>query len=49
MALGKGWGGFPEWSYPYAIEHNGQLYIIYSVNKEDCEVSIIPLRALAVE
>jgi hypothetical protein len=29
------------------FEHDGRLYAIYSVNKEDIEVSIIPLAELA--
>ncbi len=37
-----------QWSYPYAHEHDGKLYVIYSVGKEDCAVSIIPVSALAV-
>ena len=31
--------------YPNAIEHGGSLWVIYSVNKEDIEISEIPLRA----
>jgi pimeloyl-ACP methyl ester carboxylesterase len=31
--------------YPNAIEHAGSLWVIYSVNKEDIEISEIPLRA----
>ena len=38
----------PQWSYPYAYEHEGHLYVVYSVGKEDCELSIIPLDALKV-
>ena len=37
-----------QWSYPYAHEHAGKLHVIYSVGKEDCALSVIPLRALAV-
>jgi hypothetical protein len=36
----------PQWSYPWAIEHEGKLYVTYSVAKEDCELTIIPLPAL---
>jgi hypothetical protein len=36
----------PQWSYPSAIEHNGNLYIIYTVSKEDAALSIIPLEVL---
>lgn len=37
----------PQWSYPYAHEHDGRLYVVYSIGKEDCGLSIIPLRAIA--
>jgi hypothetical protein len=32
--------------YPHAIEHNGSLWVIYSINKEDIEVAEIPIRGL---
>lgn len=35
-----------EWSYPGAIEHNGNLYIIYTQGKEDCALSIVPIDML---
>ncbi len=35
-----------QWSYPSAIEHDGNLYVIYTVSKEDCALSIIPLEVL---
>ncbi len=38
----------PQWSYPYAIEHQGTLYVTYSISKEDCAMSAIPLAALRV-
>jgi hypothetical protein len=38
-----------QWSYPYAHEHDGKLYIVYSVNKEECGLSIIPISALKPE
>lgn len=38
----------PQWAYPAAVEHEGALYVTYSVSKEDCALSIIPLSALAV-
>jgi hypothetical protein len=38
-----------QWSYPYAHEHDGKLYVVYSISKEDCGLSIIPLRALRCE
>ena len=37
----------PQWSYPYAHEHDGRLYVVYSIGKEDCGLSIIPLHAIA--
>ena len=38
----------PQWSYPYpyAHEHAGHLYVVYSIGKEDCGLSIIPLHAI---
>ncbi|AHF94249.1 hypothetical protein OPIT5_09210 [Opitutaceae bacterium TAV5] len=42
-ALGKP----TEWSYPSAVEHNGNLCISYTQGKEDCALSIIPLRVLS--
>ena len=39
----------PQWSYPWAVEHRGNLYVAYAVGKEDCELSIIPLRALRAD
>ncbi len=38
-----------QWSYPYACEHEGQLYVVYSIGKEDCGLSVIPVKSLAVE
>ncbi len=40
--------GANEWSYPYAYEdvENGKLYVVYSKNKEDCELAIIPVESL---
>ena len=38
-----------QWSYPYAHEHDGKLYVVYSIGKEDCGLSIIPLAALDAE
>jgi hypothetical protein len=34
--------------YPHAIEHNGSLWIIYSTNKEDIEITEIPLSTLGL-
>src|SRR5690606_23136521 len=36
----------PQWSYPYAVEHDGALYVTYSISKEDCALTIIPLSTL---
>ena len=33
----------PQWAYPYAVEEDGKLYVVYSENKENCELAIIPL------
>lgn len=35
-----------EWSYPYAIEHDKKLYVVYSQNKEDCELAVFPISSL---
>ncbi|MBN01727.1 MAG: hypothetical protein CMJ77_21660 [Planctomycetaceae bacterium] len=34
-----------EWSYPYGHEHDGHLYVVYSVGKEDCGLSVIPIKS----
>ena len=39
----------PQWSYPWAIEHDGKLYVVYAVGKEDCGLSVIPVSALRVD
>ncbi len=44
----RGMHKMPGWQYPYAYEHDGKLYVIYSVGKEDCELSIIPVRCLQI-
>lgn len=41
--------GTTHWAYPAALEVGGKLYVTYSVAKEDCELSIIPLSALRVD
>jgi BNR repeat protein len=38
-----------QWSYPYGHEHDGKLYVVYSIGKEDCGLSIIPIASLANE
>lgn len=35
-----------QWSYPYGYEHDGKLYVVYSIGKEDCGLSIVPLAPL---
>jgi len=35
-----------QWSYPYGHEHNGRLYVVYSIGKEDCGLSVLPVEAL---
>lgn len=35
-----------QYSYPSAVEFKEKLYVVYSVNKEDCELAIIPLEVL---
>ncbi|MBM3782709.1 MAG: FAD-dependent oxidoreductase [Acidobacteria bacterium] len=35
--------------YPHAVEHNGSLWVIYATNKEDIEVTEIPLAKMGLE
>ncbi|MDG1897792.1 MAG: exo-alpha-sialidase [Fuerstiella sp.] len=35
-----------QWSYPYGYEHDGKLYVVYSIGKEDCGLSILPISSL---
>ncbi|MEO1984257.1 MAG: exo-alpha-sialidase, partial [Fuerstiella sp.] len=35
-----------QWSYPYGYEHDGNLYVVYSIGKEDCGLSILPISSL---
>lgn len=44
--MGSHVGTPTEWSYPKAIEHDGNLYVVYSQGKEDCCMSIIPIEVL---
>ena len=39
--------GQKQWSYPYAHEHKGKLYVVYSIGKEDCGLTVVPLASLA--
>lgn len=36
-----------QWCYPYAVEDDGKLYVVYSENKENCELTIIPISSLS--
>lgn len=38
-----------QWSYPYAYEHDGNLYVVYSIGKEECGLSVIPIKSLKTE
>jgi len=35
-----------QWAYPYAVEEDGKLYVVYSEHKENCELAIIPISSL---
>lgn len=35
-----------QWAYPYAVEENGYLYVVYAEHKENCELAIIPVSSL---
>jgi len=38
-----------QWSYPYGHEHGGKLYVVYSIGKEDCGLSVLDVAALKVD
>jgi hypothetical protein len=38
-----------QWSYPYGYEHDGKLYVVYSIGKEDCGLSILDISMLKVD
>lgn len=42
----KGHAKGPQWSYPYAHEADGKLHVVYSIGKEDCGLSILPVASL---
>jgi hypothetical protein len=44
----KGNAKSSQWSYPYGYEHGGKLYVVYSIGKEDCGLSVIPIESLAI-
>ena len=35
-----------QWSYPYGHEHDGKLFVVYSIGKEDCGLSVLPIASL---
>ena len=37
-----------QWSYPYGYESGGELYVVYSVGKEDCGLTVVPVEELSV-
>ncbi|MFA6292663.1 MAG: exo-alpha-sialidase [Victivallales bacterium] len=37
-----------QWTYPSVLERNRKIYITYSVTKEDCCLSVLPLDEFAV-
>ena len=41
-----GKGKFKQWSYPYGYEHEGKLFVVYSIGKEDCGLSVLPVESL---
>ena len=38
-----------QWSYPYGHEFASNLYVVYSIGKEDCGLSILPVKSLATD
>ena len=45
----KGRAKSKQWSYPYGYEHGGKLYVVYSIGKEDCGLSVIPIESLSIK
>jgi len=43
----SGFGKVEQWSYPAVEELGGQVYVSYSITKEDLGLSVLPLAALA--
>lgn len=39
----------PEWSYPCAVEADGNLHVVYTSEKHHCVLTTIPLESLAVD
>lgn len=42
----SGAGVGQQWAYPYAIEQNGKLYVVYASTKENAELSIVDVTEL---
>ncbi len=40
-------GAFHEWAYPEAVEHDGLLHIVLSLNKRHCYLATVPVASLA--
>ena len=38
-----------QWSYPYGYERDGKLYVVYSIGKEECGLTVVPLKSLFPE
>jgi hypothetical protein len=36
-----------EWAYPEAVEHDGRLHVVFSLDKRHCYMATIPVAALA--
>jgi hypothetical protein len=39
----------PEWSYPCAVEHAGNLFVVYTSEKKHSVMTVIGITALAAE
>lgn len=39
----------PEWSYPCAVEADGNLHVVYTSEKHHCVLTTIPLKSLTVD
>jgi hypothetical protein len=35
-----------QWSYPFGYEYDGKLFVLYSIGKEDCGMSVLPIESL---
>ncbi len=43
----EGFAKSKQWSYPYAYEHDGKLYVVYSMGKEECGLTVVPIESIA--